>query len=93
VIRSPDFATLEGAFDLLLHRHEDPFDIPRIGRAIEALGLRLTSFDLPEPQVAARYDAAFPDDPEHRDLAHWAQFELREMRAFAGMYAFRCAKL
>ncbi len=34
VARSPDFYTLGGVHDLLLHRHEDPFDVPRIRRAI-----------------------------------------------------------
>jgi SAM-dependent methyltransferase len=92
VTRSPDFATLEGALDLLLHRHEDAFDIPRIGRAIEALRLRLRNFLLPTPSVQARYDAQFPDDPGHRRLDHWARFERLQPHTFGGMYAFWCEK-
>jgi hypothetical protein len=41
---SQDFATLSGTYDLLLHRHEDPFDIPRIERALDRFGLRLLLF-------------------------------------------------
>ena len=75
---SRDFATLAGTYDLLLHRHEDPFDIKRIERALDQAGLRMLSFDLPLPPVAARYDAMFPDDPKHRDIKSWARFELSE---------------
>jgi SAM-dependent methyltransferase len=93
VVGSRDFATLEGALDLLLHRREDTFDVPRIGRAVQSLGLRLLGFVPPTPDSAARYTALYPDDPGRRDLAHWAAFERREPRIFSGMYAFWCASL
>ena len=92
VVGSPDFATLEGAFDLLLHRREQTFDVPRIGRAVQSLGLRLLGFVPPTPNSAARYAALYPDDPRHRDLAHWTAFELREPQIFSGMYAFWCVR-
>lgn len=90
--RSADFATLEGASDLLLHPHEDPFTVPRIGRALEATGMRLLRFLDAPPPVERAYDAMFPDDPRRRDLAHWAAFEKRHPRVFAGMYRFWCGK-
>jgi 2-polyprenyl-3-methyl-5-hydroxy-6-metoxy-1,4-benzoquinol methylase len=91
-LRSRDFYSLSGVHDLLFHRHEDPFDIPRIAKALDQLGLRLLSFSLPTPDAAARYDKQFPDDPLHRDLRSWLQFEKSEPFIFAGMYKFWCRK-
>jgi hypothetical protein len=98
IMHSPDFATLAGTHDLLLHRHEDPFDIPRIERALKRFGLRLLAFELPSPPARARYDAMFPGDLQHRDFESWhafemrAAFEMREPMMFAGMYRFWCRK-
>ena len=75
VIRSRDFATLAGTHDLLLHRHEDPFDLARIERALNHAGLRMLSFDMPTPLIAARYNAMFPEDPKRRDIKSFARFE------------------
>lgn len=90
VIRSRDFATLIGTHDLLLHRHEDPFDIPRIERALERAGLRMLAFELPTPALAARYEAMFPDDAAHRNLDSWRQFETSEPGMSARHYQFLC---
>ncbi len=92
IMRSKDFTTLAGTHDLLLHRHEDPFDIPRIERALQRFGLRLLSFQFPSPTAAARYDAMFPSDTKHRDIKSWHAFEMREPGLFAGMYRFWCRK-
>ena len=91
-IRSRDFFSLSGVHDLLLHRHEDPFDIPRIHRALNQLGLRLLCFVLPTPDAIARYNKQFPDDPLHRDVKSWLQFEKSEPLIFSGMYEFWCRK-
>lgn len=92
VVASRDFATLAGTQDLLLHRHEDPFDVSRIERALAAAGLRLMRFDMPSPVAAARYDAEFPSDPGHRDVASWATFTRHDPSAMAGHFRFWCAK-
>jgi len=84
------FATLSGTHDLLLHRREDPFDIPRIARALERLKLRLISFVLAAPDARARYDAMFPYDRRHRDIQSLAMFERREPSAFLNQYIFWC---
>jgi SAM-dependent methyltransferase len=90
--RSRDFFSLSGVHDLLLHRHEDPFDIPRINRALSQLGLRLLCFLLPTPDAIARYNKQFPNDPLHRDVKSWSQFEKSEPLVFSGMYGFWCRK-
>ena len=91
-MRSRDFATLAGTHDLLLHRHEDPLDIPRLQRALENAGLRVLSFRLPTPPIAARYDAMFPGDPRHRDIGSLARFEMSKGGQFLGNYNIWCCK-
>jgi SAM-dependent methyltransferase len=87
-----DFSTLAGTHDMLLHRHVDPFDVPRIAQALDRLGLRLLSFVLPTPDAKLRYNAMFPHDPLCRDLSSWAWFERTEPTIFSGMYDFWCRK-
>lgn len=91
-MRSRDFSTLAGTHDLVLHRHEESFDVTRIERALGQAGLELLSFDLPSPAVAARYAAAFPDDPKRRNAKSWARFTRADADAVAGHYRFWCCK-
>jgi SAM-dependent methyltransferase len=89
---SIDFYTLPGVHDLLLHRHEDSFDVPRIGRALAALGLELLAFDLPSPALRARYRWDHPNDPGMRDLDAWAALERDQPSLFRSMHKFWCRK-
>jgi 2-polyprenyl-3-methyl-5-hydroxy-6-metoxy-1,4-benzoquinol methylase len=90
VMCSRDFSTLAGTHDLLLHRHEDPFDIQRIENALTHARLRMLSFDMPSPAITARYDAMFPNDPKHRDFESWARFELIDRDACEHHFSFWC---
>jgi ubiquinone/menaquinone biosynthesis C-methylase UbiE len=92
VVRSRDFATLAGTHDLLLHRHEDAFDIARLERALDHAGLRILSFDMLTPAIAARYDAMFPDDPGHCDSKSFARFELSDSSVIMSHYRFWCCR-
>jgi SAM-dependent methyltransferase len=92
MVGSGDYYTLAGIHDLLLHPHEDPFDVPRIVRAIEALGLELLAFDLPTPLTRARYRSEHPEDPDFRDVAAWSALEKTQPFLFSGMYKFWCRK-
>jgi SAM-dependent methyltransferase len=87
-----DFYTLAGVHDLLLHRHEDPFDVPRIARALDRLGLELLAFHLPTAAHVARYRREHPDDPAFRDLEAWAGLERSDPFLFQGMYNFHCRR-
>jgi len=89
---STDFYSLAGVHDLLLHRHEDAFDVPRIVRALDSLGLELLAFDLPTPLARARYRREHPHDPHFRDTAAWGALEKRQPSLFSGMYKFWCRK-
>ncbi|HEX8238779.1 MAG TPA: class I SAM-dependent methyltransferase [Allosphingosinicella sp.] len=87
-----DFSTLAGVHDLLLHRHEDPFDVARIVRALDRLGLELLAFDLPSPPDRAGYRREHPDDPGFRDVEAWKTLERTQPRLFAKMLKFWCRK-
>jgi len=92
ITASPDFYDLGGVHDLLLHAHEDAFDIPRIRTAMEHLGLELLRFDLPSAAAREWYREEYPDDPRQRDYASWAATERRNPRIFSAMYRFWCVK-
>ena len=92
LVERRDFATLAGTHDLLLHRHEDPFDFVRIGRALDNLRLRLLSLELPSAEVKQIYEATYPHDEKHRDIAALAQFERNNIGSFQGNYRFWCAR-
>ncbi|WCM27442.1 class I SAM-dependent methyltransferase [Sphingomonas sp. QA11] len=92
ITHSPDFYHLAGVRDMLLHRHEDLFDIPRVRDAIERLKLHLLGFVLPTAARRARYRVDNPDDPWFRDYDKWFQLEIREPYLFSQMYDFWCLK-
>jgi SAM-dependent methyltransferase len=85
-----DFFTIGGVHDLLLHRHEDAFDVQRIRRNVERLGLALLRFQLPTAIDRANYRRENLQDPLFRDYSLWTAFELRQPLLFAGMYQFWC---
>lgn len=88
---SNDMFTLGGVHDLLLHRHEDAFDVARIARAIQALDMEFLGFRFQKPQQAAQYQGEYPDDPQLLSFSGWQAFELKYPRIFASMYDFWCS--
>lgn len=92
VNRSPDFFTLGGVHDLLVHAHEDSFDVPRIRAAIDRIGLELLRFELPTADRRQHYQAEHPEDPNFRDADAWEQIEREDPMAFAAMHDFWCLK-
>lgn len=92
VAGSSDFYSLGGVHDLLLNRHEDPFDVARIVRALDRLGLELLAFRLPTAADEARYRVSHPEDPLFRDVAAWAELEKTDPFLFAGMYELWCRR-
>jgi SAM-dependent methyltransferase/tetratricopeptide (TPR) repeat protein len=92
VMEFSDFYSLSGCRDLLLHGHEDLFDLPRIQRALERFNLEFLGFDLPDDVTGATYDALFPHDPIRRDLGSWAAFEEIYPSSFKRMYQFWCRR-
>ncbi|MEA3053204.1 MAG: hypothetical protein QOG72_2107 [Sphingomonadales bacterium] len=89
---SLDFYTLAGVHDLLFHPQEDSFDVPRIARALDSMGLELLAFDLPSAARRARYSSDHPGDPAFRDIASWTTLEREEPMMFRSMHKFWCRK-
>lgn len=92
VCGSPDFYTLGGVCDLLMHCQEDPFDIPRIACALDQLKLALLAFVLPTRAHRSRYCEQNPGDGRMRNIAAWAKLEKDEPFLFSKMYDFWCQR-
>jgi hypothetical protein len=82
-----DFYVTAECRDLLFHVEEHRFDLPRIGRCLDALGLSFEGFLLPAATLK-RYSERHADDAAMDDLARWDAFEAAYPDAFAGMYVF-----
>jgi hypothetical protein len=87
-----DLYHLAGVHDLVVHRHEDSFDVARIMRALDRLGLKLLAFSLPTEALRLRYRRQHPDDPRFRDTAAWARIEKSSPLMFTGMYGLWCRR-
>jgi len=86
LIESDDFWSMSGCRDLLFHVLEHQFDLPEIGRMIDAAGLRLVGVDAPD-RTRALLGAASP-----LDLDRWDAIEADHPTLFAGMAALWCQK-
>lgn len=86
-----DYFSLNMYRDLLFHAHEDPFDIPRIERALATLGLTFAGFKLPE-SVLDQYRQRYPNDPDALNLKNWQAFEAAQPDTFSACYRFLCRK-
>jgi SAM-dependent methyltransferase len=92
LVKWRDFFTMSGLRDLVFNVHEDPFDIPRIVRALELCELRFIGFLFRDDVVPTRYREMFPDDPPMRNLKRWSEFEEKFPDTFTGMYQMYCQK-
>jgi SAM-dependent methyltransferase len=86
-----DFYTLTGVHDLLFHEQEDPFDITRIMRGMERLGLNFLGFRL-TAAPRARYRLEHPDDPYRRDVEAWRALDRERPHPGRGLHHWWCAK-
>ena len=90
VLDSPDFYSLGGCRDFVMHVQERSYTIPELAAALKALDLRFLGFQLPDT-VLAQFRSQFPDPTALRDLAAWDHFERTHPLTFFGMYQFWCA--
>ena len=90
VVHSPDFYSLSGLRDLVLHACEHRYTPHSLDALLQGAGLELLGWSLPSTAVAAAYRARFPDDPHMTDLARWDAFEQDAPRTFVGMYLVWC---
>jgi tetratricopeptide (TPR) repeat protein/SAM-dependent methyltransferase len=88
VAASPDFWSLSGFRDLVLHVQEHRFTLPQLAAALDALGLEFLGFEFPDRAVSDQYHREMQGDSRGQSLAGWEVFEARHPGTFAGMYQF-----
>ena len=59
---------------------------------LNGVDLSFDGFNTLPADVIQKYNAKFPDDPQHLNLENWHQFELDNPDTFKGMYQFWCSK-
>lgn len=92
VVRTPDFFSLDALHDLVFNAVEHRTTPLGLRNMIRDASLMFEGFELADIRVAQAYRAAYPNDPNARDLAHWDAFEAARPDAFAEMYHFWCSK-
>jgi SAM-dependent methyltransferase len=92
VVRTPDFFSLDALHDLVFNAVEHRTTPLGLKEMIRKAGLEFEGFELADIRVAQAYRAAYPSDPEGRELANWDAFEATRPDAFAEMYHFWCSK-
>ncbi|WP_428246289.1 methyltransferase domain-containing protein [Ferrovibrio sp.] len=82
------FHAMSDLRDLLFHRQEHRYTPQQLGELIAGSGLRFLGFDLQQPGMLEAYAAAYPEDTECLDFAHWAEFEQQHPSLFANCFRF-----
>lgn len=86
--RSSAFLSLPDFRDLVFHRQEHRYFPEQLGPLVANAGLRFLGFELSEAAHLRAYCAAYPDDPQAVNLAHWAEFERQNPDLFANCFRF-----
>lgn len=86
VLSYADFYTMSECRDLLFHRQDDRFSIPRLHTFLEKNKLRFLGFEV-DGAVRDRFAQRFAPENES-DLLLWHEFEVENPDTFKGMYQF-----
>jgi tetratricopeptide (TPR) repeat protein/ubiquinone/menaquinone biosynthesis C-methylase UbiE len=86
VARRADLFSLSECRDLLFHRQEHRFTIPRIRQFLSEAGVEFAGFTIDE-EVRRQYVERYPG-ASWADLANWAEFERDHPDTFISMYQF-----
>ncbi len=92
VLASPDFFSLSGFRDLLLHVAEQDYTPKGLNKLIKSAGLEFLGFSNLSEQSKLEYREAFPDDYKGTRLSNWNTFEDHHPQTFGHMYQFFCYK-
>ncbi len=84
-----DFHNLSMCRDLCFHEHEQRYDIPRLRRELDELGLRFLGFEFLARSQFERFVEAYGRE-RWTDLDAWEAFEEENPDTFFGMYQFYC---
>ncbi len=85
-----DFYSLSEFRDLLFHRMEHRFTIPKIQDSLNELGLIFCGFSSDIPKIKFRSSNHSADSIY--DLAKWHEYEVQNPKLFSAMYQFWCQK-
>jgi ubiquinone/menaquinone biosynthesis C-methylase UbiE len=91
LLQWPEFYSASGCRDLLFHRHERRFTIPKIRRFLEKQKLDFLGFLFRDARALKQYRSMFPD-AEITDLESWHAYEVRNPDTFRHLYCFYCQK-
>ncbi len=92
VFNTRDFFSMSECRDLLFHRQEHQFTIPKLKETITSLGLEFIGFENTQLLVTKAYRERFPEDRAMNSLDNWHQFEIDNPKSFLSMYQFWCFK-
>jgi len=92
VTGSSDFYTASLVRDLIFHVQEHRMSLPQIKDMMDRLSLECVSFVISDIITIKRYDKAYPDDPDRKNMMNWHEFEKKHPLTFIGMYQFWCRK-
>jgi SAM-dependent methyltransferase len=87
----PEFYSASGCRDLVFHRHERRFTIPKIRGFLEEHKLDFLRFLFRDASVVRQYQSMFPG-AEITDLESWHRYEVRNPDTFRHLYCFYCQK-
>ncbi|TAL30016.1 MAG: methyltransferase domain-containing protein [Alphaproteobacteria bacterium] len=91
IARAEDYYQLAMYRDMLFHVQEHRFDLLKIRDIMAGLGLKFLRMNVSNSLIE-KFRAAYPDDPDGTDLAHWHDFEQKHPDTFICMYQFWCQK-
>ena len=88
--KSNDFFSLSMMRDLIFHVQEHRFTLPKVKNCLEELGLKFCGFE--NKDFISNFKEFHRKEKDIYDLELWHKYEVRNPRAFAGMYQFWCQK-
>ncbi len=88
-----DFYSTSMVRDLLFHVQEHRFTMREIRDLLAQNHLTFLGFTFTDPAPKDLYRETYPDDPDMRDLDHWAELESVHPGVFRAMYQFWTAKV
>ena len=89
VTRFPDFFSISGCRDLIMHVQECTYTTLELATALDELGLRFLGFQT-DGTTQAQFATMFPSRDAATDLSSWHTFEHAHPDTFGGMYQLWC---
>lgn len=92
ILASPDFYSLSGFRDLMLHVQEQDYTPKTLLNLLQHAKLHFMGFSNLSESTKQLYRQHFPEDLNGLDLINWENFEYQHPHTFGHMYQFFCKK-